>query len=487
MERTEGEELHFTPEQTDKSGRPLKVDSLKVTDRLLAARPGSDFAPGRDMELVGYAPDVVAMGLADKPGIDRNPYNFVPWIGGKPTEAQEPKQAAHDTIRNDRLSGRMEATFKAQTPIFVPKGQLQKGGEGAPDTENNTDNTLDFFKCWDGKCDRYAIPGASAKGAVRSLFEALTNSRAGVTDDAALGKPPLYRRRSSVLYKILQMPNGPGNPGQVQECAYALCDGRGEPCETQRHALQRMRSTGYQNHHPQLKEIDWRANLFWVEPHRYRHGPKVKIRFHPRNGATPLPVSQETVDRFLSMKGHPHLADHPDNAAAASRQAYDGRAPKYSKVEQALFRLHGSPNGDIVFGIPKNGELHCFGKNVNFLWPGARSPLAMMGSPGSGGRGPFAAREPKEQRLAGSDPTEATFGFAGKHTDNSHPFRGRVRFGTFWGPSVTDPKPVGLQLMPLTAPSGTKAKSRPLYLEPAGSGKSADYGDGNAKLRGRKF
>ena len=57
---------------------------------------------------------------------------------------------------------------------------------------------------------------------------------------------------------------------------------------------------------------------------------------------------------------------------------------------------------------------------------------------------------------------------------------------------MTESKPADLQLMPLTAPAGTKAKARPLYLEPEKNQKSANYGrsadyDRRARLRGRKF
>ena len=485
----DGEKLSFDPNQTDNHGQPLTVDALKVTDRFLAARPGARFKTGQERTLVRYADDIVAMGLEPEPNIDRNPYNFVPWIGREPNEAQEPEHATHDRIADDRLSGRINVTFTAQTPIFVPEGQLRENDD--PNDSSNAVDSLDFFHCWNGSCCRYAIPGASVKGAVRSLFEALTNSRAGVTDDTTLRWPPLYRRRSSRLYKILRMPTGPSAPGQVQECAYALCDCNGIPREFRPHEVHRKTATGYQNHHLEIAERAWRANLFWVKPKLHRHGPKKKIRFHPRAGIPSLNLSKGTVDQFLSMKGHPHLDDHPENAATAARQTYQGRAPSYNQIESALF---GLDEGDIVFGIPNGNELRCFGKNVNFLWPGASSPLQMMGSGGAdhgADRGPFAAREPAKQQIKGSDPAEATFGFAGKHTGDSHPFRGRVRFGTFWGPCVPEPKPKDyyLQLMPLTAPSGTKAKARPLYLEPKpkSDGLSANYDDDDARLRGRKF
>ena len=183
------------------------------------------------------------------------------------------------------------------------------------------------------------------------------------------------------------------------------------------------------------------------------------------------------------MKEHPHLESHggPNgNAANASRPFYSLPPPDYSSVKDRLF---AEPKvGDLVFGVPRNGSLHCFGRNVNFLWPAGRTAAELMGN--------FSARAPETSKLADSDPAEATFGFAGTYRDDSHPFLGRVRFGTFWERKTSREdrqKRPCLQLMPLTSPSGTKAKARPLYLNPGAGGKSADYDDKNAALRGRKF
>ena len=483
----DGEHLGFSPHPTHTDGRPrrLTVDSLKVADRFVAVRRNASFTLGRETTLVAYAQDVVSMGLSNAPDIDDNPYNFVPWIGYAPYNAESAAEAAHDKERKTRLSGRLTVIFTARTPIFVPEGQLKETDSNDGNTSNRS-NEQDFFHCWDGKCDRYAIPGASVKGAIRSLFEALTNSRAGVTDHNALEWPPLYRRRSSRLFKIVSMPNG-NVPGKLQECTYGLCDGNGTPCETRRHERERMRATGYDNSHSSIEMRDWRANLFWVGSQEHQHGQKKRIRFHPMN-KPPLNLSDDTVYRFESMQGHPHLRTHPANASAAAKPAYNGSAPPYSKIEKRLFDLDV---GDIVFGIPNRGrqetELQCFGKNVNFLWPGAKSPLEMMDD--------LAEPDPQDQQLSTSDPAQVTFGFAGKHSESSHSFRGRVRFNTFWGPCVTDNALTtrgAVQLMPLTSPSGTKAKARPLYLEPRRNNNPRDQGesadcDDSARLRGRKF
>ena len=485
-----GEGLIFDPEH-DRRGNPITVESLKVTDRFLAARPGSVFeASGSDMKLRRYAPDV-ADGLRGKPDINENPYNFAPWFGTKPKEAQQPNdKAAHHIDQPDRLSGSICVTFTAHTPIFVPVGELKETESDAEDgprhTAGESQKPKEFFHCWNGSSERYAIPGASVKGAVRSLFEALTNSRAGITDKTTLDPPPLYRRRSFRLFLIKSVPTENSPCGEVEECDYGLY----ENAYSRNHRTKELPAPENGN---AVDERPFAANLFWVEPfarsagrsHGHTHGWKT-IRYRPLGEK--LMLHLRTVQRFCSMKGHPHLRDHggrDGTAADASRCFYGppGRratphAPDYSSIERRLFYLK---EGDLIFGIPESGtnRLHCFGRNVNFLWPAETSALHLMGN--------FSSRDPGRSQLQGSDPAEATFGFAGTHGDASHPFRGRVRFGTFWGPEKPEKenRPC-MHLMPLTAPSGTKAKSRPLYLEPDNNGNAADY-YGKTKLRGRKF
>ena len=463
------EGLRFKPHHNDRRDRPIKVESLKITDRFLAARPGSTFNPNSEMELLQYAQDV-SEGLAGKPDIDENPYNFAPWIAPNPSDAEAPRAATHDEMRPNRLSGAIEVEFTARTPVFVPVGEIRE--QSSTVTTEGRSQPQDFFHCWDGNCERYAIPGASVKGIVRSLFETLTNSRAGVTDESALGNPPLYRRRAYQLFKITKLPSGAGKPGKVEQCDYGLHDDAGKwnhrtnrlPCPVPGNGIQ---------------ETNFAANLFWVDPRNHTHRWK-KIRYKPNGKAFEL--HSDTIEHFKSMKEHPHLEAHggsSGNAANASRKSYQ-LPPDFSNVKVRLFELKV---GDLIFGIPRNGRLHCFGRNVNFLWPAGRTAVGMMGK--------FSARAPDMSKLDGSDPAEATFGFAGTHRGDSHPFRGRVRFGTFWSSLETSreerEKRPCLQLMPLTSPSGTKAKARPLYLNPGDSGKSTDYDDDNASLRGRKF
>src|SRR5205085_1987959 len=75
----------------------------------------------------------------------------------------------------------------------------------------------------------------------------------------------------------------------------------------------------------------------------------------------------------------------------------------------------------------------------------------------------------------------------------SHPYRGKVRIETTWGPAAvpyTDepksPLHIAMRLAPLTAPQ-TRAKSRPLYLIGRKDGSSSSYDDAHPQLKGRKF
>ena len=453
---------------------PVKVDSLKVTDRFLAARPESKFEQyDREMVLARYAPSI-AGGLNVTPDIDDNPYNFASWMERDPQESEQPCAATHEQERQNRLSGSIGITFTARTPIFVPAGKLD-------DADSHSDPPRDFFHCWDGSGQRYAIPGSSVKGAVRSLFEALTNSRAGVTDEAELKWKPLYRRRSFRLFRIVSMPTET-TCGHVEECDYWLYDRSGNVKHRPASLPDPQRSS-------RVSEVSFRANLFWVEPawcllpHGHTH-KWTKIRY--RSTGTTFTLDHRTLQGFLSMKGHPHLENHggQDGTAARAAKCYYGprrspnaHAPAYGNVKGDLFGLN---KGDLIFGLPDgNKRIVCFGKNVNFLWPSDKSTLDMVGK--------FAARAPDESRLAGSDPAEAVFGFAGTYRKRSHPFRGRMRFSVFWGPEVSDQIRPCLKLMPLTSPSGTKAKSRPLYLGPGADGKRSAEHDSKARLRGRKF
>ncbi len=115
-----------------------------------------------------------------------NPYNFVRWL--EPPTPQTPEQhllwrcppPPHD--RYIGLSGRIRCTLTTKTPLFVSEGQ-------PVEHDKEKDHSTYAFLEVDGQP---VIPGTGLRGAIRSVFEAVTNSRLGVFD----GETPLTYRMS---------------------------------------------------------------------------------------------------------------------------------------------------------------------------------------------------------------------------------------------------------------------------------------------------
>lgn len=123
----------------------------------------------RGVRVIAATP--IAPAAKPAPGSYRflNPYNFV-----RPLDAKDPKAApllgrcpppTHD--RYVGLTGRIGATLTATTPLFV-------ADSGAAEEDPTSPGHLSYrFFQYGGQP---AIPGSSLRGAVRSIFEAATNS-----------------------------------------------------------------------------------------------------------------------------------------------------------------------------------------------------------------------------------------------------------------------------------------------------------------------
>ncbi len=99
------------------------------------------------------------------------PYNFVPlsaWIF-KPDWA---KQVSHDLPFSDGISGTLELTIKAHTPILV--GGLQISAT------RDYPGKIYFYQSPD---QRYAIPGTSIKGMIRNILEIASFGKMRLVDD----------------------------------------------------------------------------------------------------------------------------------------------------------------------------------------------------------------------------------------------------------------------------------------------------------------
>lgn len=458
-----------------------KWTEIGVADQILALRPGAKVRAqvSQDQngdrrysgfELAGFADDVVP-GLGAEPDIDRNPYGFAAWMADSPFEADDREPIVLHQREGDPTclhNGKLVVTFEAVTPVFVPGGGVQV----------DLDPHAPFFQCHDRSGERrFALPGSTVKGSIRVLFEALTNSRAGVSDRSTLDLPHLFRRRACELYIVNKLPTATAD-GEAEACRFCFADSQG--CR-----VTPPRLPGEVNlTDPKAKGVtlvDWRANLFAVPSQAYRHRAKTKLAYQ-RTGRT-VKLSQADIETWKSMASHPHFATwHKSNVEnnPLAKSLYAGKPPDFNSYKANLFEIKV---GSLLFGMTTGGLLRPFGKNVNFLWP---SP-----SPADGARS-FLSREEKDSRIDGSDAAELTFGYIAKR-DQSSCLRGRVRFGTFWLDDET-PKmsktPTPVVLLPLTAPANAKAKSRTLYWQPksaTGSPQPPFPGAEGAAIRGRKI
>ncbi|MDY4175166.1 MAG: TIGR03986 family CRISPR-associated RAMP protein [Bacteroidales bacterium] len=106
--------------------------------------------------------------------IMKAPYNFVPladnvyfpaWVG----------DISHDVPFADGVSGEIEITLKAKTPVFVRNGHTKKEGEKKEG---------DYCKASVLPNGRYYLPGTSVKGAVRNILEIITFGKMRVDERA---------------------------------------------------------------------------------------------------------------------------------------------------------------------------------------------------------------------------------------------------------------------------------------------------------------
>ena len=113
------------------------------------------------------------------------PYNFVP-LSETVVTPEWAELVSHDLPFKDGISGELQLTITAQTNILV-------GGENRErDDATSTPGSVHFFKMENGQ-GKYAIPGSSLRGMIRSVMEIATFSRMNAVDDRSFGLRDLTR------------------------------------------------------------------------------------------------------------------------------------------------------------------------------------------------------------------------------------------------------------------------------------------------------
>lgn len=142
-----------------------------------------------------------------------NPYNFFPLKKGLEERNRERDDVSVDnTIHDKKLTGKIVYTIKTRTPLFIPNTSNDRyfGITAEKEDADNYHSSYDFFSYTDlsgakGKIDQPfhlpVIPGSEIRGAVRNLYEILTDSCMSSYNDIIFSKRISDRYQPGLLKK----------------------------------------------------------------------------------------------------------------------------------------------------------------------------------------------------------------------------------------------------------------------------------------------
>ncbi len=171
-------EYHVKPELLRAGGLPVaELDGLsaEVTWDLLQS--------GNMTKVEVQVPEDKPIALRDTAGKFLNPYGFVsiPDRDELPEPLRDGKPVGHDRYRPERWTGTIAVTITTRTPMLIPDhGRAAASDQSPPALPVRIDHL-----------ERPMLSGSAVKGALRSAYEMITNSRFGVvgTPQPAVGDP----------------------------------------------------------------------------------------------------------------------------------------------------------------------------------------------------------------------------------------------------------------------------------------------------------
>lgn len=248
------------------------------------------------------------------------PYNFVPladwvhipeWAG----------RVSHDLPFRDGLSGHLDLTITAHTPILVGREQ-QSSGQAHP------------YQLPDG---RYALPGTALKGVIRSVVEIASFSRMALVDNQRLGVRDLT--------------------GGVPRYQKAMTDTVGS------NTFKALAKSGWLSFDAEygcwLMQPCSYARVEHSDLINYLGGPWVKISKKER------PTAQEKYSAWERMKPL-QLAFTPEAEKAHEHSPDKKGNPKYLVYFKATNLGSGTTNGTLVFTGQPSPQKH-----LEFIFFGA--------------------------------------------------------------------------------------------------------------------
>ena len=118
------------------------------------------------------------------------PYNFIP-LSEQVVFPDWADRISHDVPFADGISGTIDVSLTAESPIFVRNGHTRS------DQENQSGDYASFSHVG----DRYFLPGSSVKGAIRNVLEILSFGKMDVNPHARFAQRDLQNKNVYPLIK----------------------------------------------------------------------------------------------------------------------------------------------------------------------------------------------------------------------------------------------------------------------------------------------
>ena len=406
----------------------------------------------------------------------RAPYNFVPLSSDGVFYPDWAESISLDKPFKDGMTGVIDVTFKAESPIFVRNG-LSKMLVTEDIRRSICPNDYNRFNhIVDGNGNmRYFIPGSSVKGLLRSTVEIISNGKFAQVENQSFGKRDLHSKEYTQNMRDVRC-GWLKKEGDV----YALYD-HGTPVSVEAKELDNL--------FPHLKLFDF------ITQGNFRSDSQktAKIKYGRFfNGRISRDTFVEEMCKICRSKGMGGVLvftgqqgrHKPDEGRFKKGKHHeflipDIRNPKRYEVDRSVIEaftsiyansedwnslwFHRFDNGLMipVFFIVTDGKVRSMGLSRMYRYPYAKSVWDAVDA---------------DFRKAEPDLAECMFGYVGK--DNSDALKGRVHVGHFFVAENETPESADAHKLILGTPHPSYY---PLYVQ------GGSTWDESVEVNGRKF
>lgn len=396
------------------------------------------------------------------------PFNFVP-VSEKVFFPDWSDKISQDIPFEDGMSGTIELTITAKTPLFIRNGQKK------------TEEDNSFSHVGD---NRYFVPGTSLKGSIRNVLEIMSFGKMNQVNNDTFGvrdlKSRTYRdQMTEICCGWLQwvdnkyMLTDCGTPGRIS------LEDIDEKYDTDLFSFV-QNSHNFKNDENKTAKKKYEmiekklGKIFLFDSFETDRNNKMSqtnrkdlrrfVKFGNDESGTIVFTGQPSARSWNGRKRNGKLYEFVFFEKEQSPEIIDEKIINSFKnvhKESADFEKFWGPKlnkGEkipIFFKRLENGELHSIGLSYMYKYPYEKSVRESI--PG------FALREQSKQDLA-----ECMFGF----TNNDNSLKGRIQFSALFSENAKSNKNVTLLL------GSPKASYYPIYIRQSGSNELKTYDKG---------